>query len=761
MSGTISLSSISSNSPEMATVLLEWNTTIAPTTYTIFLVQTDLTNDASANCPDFFRSISGTITSGATDGSIYVTVDGLESNTKYLASAQVRLGVGTTTQSTFLQTSTTTNLITTMAQPSIYLIGTSPTSVTVAVNYELGGCYYALPDKVQFYYTDGTTIQTKLFEDPYNLIENDFVINGLTKDTTYLFSCEIANEAGFSEISNSISATPSDIPFPPQDVTATLTNTNYGRGAITVMWAQPSSGSVPVSSYEIYDASSNTLLGTVTGSTYSFLFDGSNNPPPVLGKYYKFYVIAVGFTGDSEPSKTTRPDVLFATVPNVVTDLSANSSKAKIVVTWSPPVGNSGSNVYTYDLQYKLSTDVSYNPIVTGVTSPYTITSGLIVGQTYNIRVRADNSIGNGNWTTVNVKVITDPNPPVIRIVSPEFGRSDSLLNNTDPNTIYNFNLAWSKPNDVSGVTVADYKVNWSYTPAGGVSDVSGSYLTLSSEGNYSIFIRPDILPDASGNRIGRGAYYKFTVQTISTDGAISIPSAPAYGQGFTRPPIIKNFTTTSGNTSAQLNWDASYNLSAYPNSATAAQTGWLYDTSGNYKITVTDPSNISTNYYTSDSSYNVTGLTNGKKYNLTLQPNFKFFLPTPQTNPVNNVQTSYQTVIPNNLTTRGFDATGLLFDAAGPVFESAPVVSKLVNGQYNVRVLVRSDIPMKRVVSLAVAENDSVPSQIIQKSDINNEIEEGLYEYNFVYDFPVVGALCFATNGADLTTSSPTFPPE
>jgi hypothetical protein len=759
MSGTVSLSSISSNSPDSATVLLSWNTTIAPTTYTIFLVQTDLTNDASANCSEFFRSVSGTINTGELESSTYIYIGDLEPNTKYLASAQIRIGTGTVSQARYLQSDPelTTILITIMEKPLIHVSGKSENTVTLTVKYfgPLDTCYYAFPDKVQFYYTDGVTIQSKLFEDPYNFLENDYVIDGLTSGTTYYFSCEVANEAGFSEVSETVIETPDDTPLAPQDVSANLTDTDYGQGEITVTWSAPLPGSVTVDYYEIYDDPSGELLGTVDGEVYEFLFNESNGA--ILGRTYSFYVIAVSIAGvDSPRSEPSTTDILFATVPDYVFDLSANCDLSIVTVEWQPPVGDSGDNVYTYTLQYKLVTalDASYITI-SNATSP-TELSGLTVGAEYDIRVRATNSIGNGLWEYTTVLVTAEPNPPTNLQVYPIFGSSDGTSYaelNTDPNTIYNFVLKWDPPADIEGVTIADYQVNWSYINPINSVIVSGSYTTLLNTGSSSILPRPDLL--ANPNNLGRGFFYTFTVQAISTDEVIGNPSAEKEARAYTRVPAIQNFTATPGNGSVQLEWNPDYSLSAYPDNTTIdLQTGWSYETDGSFQIVATPTSGgpLQT-FYTSDNSYNVTGLTNGISYKFVLQPNIVFFQPLPKTNPQIGASIATESATPI--------APTRSFDEAGPVFESAPIISQLYNGQYNVRVLVRSDIPMKRVVSLAVAENDSVPHQIIQKSDVNNEVAPGLYEYNFVYDFPLVGALCFATNGADLTTSSPTFPPE
>ena len=83
--------------------------------------------------------------------------------------------------------------------------------------------------------------------------------------------------------------------------------------------------------------------------------------------------------------------------PPTASTVTKNSIQVSFVsVTTSPE--NRGTDVDTYDIQYKRTADPTFTEVL-GVTSPYTITT-LDVDTVYEIQVRAVNIHGNGGWST-------------------------------------------------------------------------------------------------------------------------------------------------------------------------------------------------------------------------------------------------------------------------------------------------------------------------------------------------------------------------
>jgi len=67
-------------------------------------------------------------------------------------------------------------------------------------------------------------------------------------------------------------------------------------------------------------------------------------------------------------------------------------------LSWTPN-GDGGSAITSYDIGYG-TTPTADSVLYMGAVSPQYI-SGLIPGTTYYFRVRANNAVGNGTWSTI------------------------------------------------------------------------------------------------------------------------------------------------------------------------------------------------------------------------------------------------------------------------------------------------------------------------------------------------------------------------
>ncbi len=115
---------------------------------------------------------------------------------------------------------------------------------------------------------------------------------------------------------------------------------------------------------------------------------------------------------------TTTKSVLGLNTPGLVTSLAATPSSSTVGLTWVAPVGNGGSAITDYTIEYKTSAASSWTTFNDGTsTTASTTVTGLSGGTAYNFRVKAVNASGSGNYSTVN-STTTDGTAPVISSVS-------------------------------------------------------------------------------------------------------------------------------------------------------------------------------------------------------------------------------------------------------------------------------------------------------------------------------------------------------
>ena len=114
----------------------------------------------------------------------------------------------------------------------------------------------------------------------------------------------------------------------------------------------------------------------------------------------------------------------------------------EISVSWTAP-DDGGETITGYDTRYKLSTvsDWTDGPSVNGTTTSTTIT-GLTNGLTYNVQVRAENSIGTSEWSTsATLKVFTVPDAPGVPTVTGQDRQLEVIWGAPDNGGKYNHGL--------------------------------------------------------------------------------------------------------------------------------------------------------------------------------------------------------------------------------------------------------------------------------------------------------------------------------
>ncbi|MCD6025263.1 MAG: fibronectin [Fibrobacteria bacterium] len=170
-------------------------------------------------------------------------------------------------------------------------------------------------------------------------------------------------------------------PGAPTNVTAVA-----GAGQATVSWTAPLSiGSGAILSYKARAVQDTAKNCTWTTGPLSCVITGLTN-----GTAYTFTVTASNGAGAGAASAASAA-VTPATVPGAPTGVTAIQVGQSARVTWIAPASNGGAAITSYTAT---STPGSGSCTTTGTTCD--ITSGLTIGTSYTITVRATNSAGAG-----------------------------------------------------------------------------------------------------------------------------------------------------------------------------------------------------------------------------------------------------------------------------------------------------------------------------------------------------------------------------
>jgi fibronectin type 3 domain-containing protein len=273
---------------------------------------------------------------------------------------------------------------------------------------------------------------------------------------------------------NELSATPLSTPLAPTGVSAQASTSQVSLTWNTVAGA---------SNYSVYRGTSiGSLSLLASGITVANYLDAS------VSNATTYYYAIRSFNGlDSANSTVVSAKPLATPAVPTLTALSTTSVR----VTWSAVVGADA-----YDIRYGTSTG-SYTSTISNASSPYTI-SGLTVGTTYYIVLRAKNSVGSGATTdSTEGNVTTALNMPsgLAAVATP--GQIRLTWNAMSPATfnLYRGTSSGSYVRIVSGTSVTSYNDT-------GISDGVTYYYAVTSfngtESAYSIEVSARSIADFS-----------------------------------------------------------------------------------------------------------------------------------------------------------------------------------------------------------------------------------------------------------------------
>ena len=281
-------------------------------------------------------------------------------------------------------------------------------------------------------------------------------LTGLTNGTAYQVRVRATNRSGDSSWSTSATATPADEPAKPSAPTVAVWNKS-----LRVSWTAPANNGASITDYDVRHCVNTT--GCANDSDWTKLDDTGNNSTNTAttatissltnGTAYRVQVRAGNSVGDGPWSDSTNatPAAQKPEAPGAPTLSYGDQS---LSASWSAPADN-GASITDYDVRYCINStgcdaDSKWTALDdTGNNATSTATSasitGLTNGTSYQVQVRAGNSVGDGAWSaSATEKPSTVPTKPAAPTLTVQ---NQSL------------DVEWAAPSGDGGSAVTGYKV--------------------------------------------------------------------------------------------------------------------------------------------------------------------------------------------------------------------------------------------------------------------------------------------------------------
>ena len=220
----------------------------------------------------------------------------------------------------------------------------------------------------------------------------EYEVQASVKDSTDALTAADFHPNRIRTIRFTTSAAPAEKPGKP-----TISAVTPGVGSLTVTWSAPSSdGGAPITGYKVLWKSGNQGFSTSRQRTTDGETTTDTIPNLNKGVLYTVRVIAMNSAGDSDPSDQMTGTPLGSPGAPAV---SAQPGETSLVVSWTPPSVTGGSPITGYNVQWRQSGTSAWNdrPALGANAASDTIPN-LTGGTTYQVRVRAVNGHGNGDW---------------------------------------------------------------------------------------------------------------------------------------------------------------------------------------------------------------------------------------------------------------------------------------------------------------------------------------------------------------------------
>ena len=358
-------------------------------------------------------------------------------------------------------------------------------------------------------------------------------ITGLTNGTAYDVRVRATNAEGSSEWSDASTGTPATVPAAPATPTVTAAHQQ-----LSVTWTAPNANGSPILNYILeYKPSDDTSWTAVTVTLTTTTLTGLTN-----GTEYDVRVRAVNAVGNSawSSSVTGTPQ----SVPATPAAPTVTRGDTELTIIWTAP-NDRGSAITDYDIQYKTSSATAWTDhALTGTGTSTTIT-GLTNGTTYDVRVRAENTVGESAWSaSTSLSPGTIPATPAAPTLTAGNGR---------------LSVAWTAPAN-GGHVLTSYDIQYRAGASAPWQDVAftGGLLTstiivgLTNGRSYDVRVR-------ASNTIGVSEWSAFA--SASPQAVPSTPDAPTVTRGDTQ--LLVSWTAPADQGSALTGYDVQYKTSS------------------------------------------------------------------------------------------------------------------------------------------------------------------------------------------------------
>jgi hypothetical protein len=361
-------------------------------------------------------------------------------------------------------------------------------------------------------------------------------ISGLVLGTTYRFTVYSSNSAGQSIAAVAVSNLIFQItPGVPTSVTSTLTPTGNPIGVL-VSFTPPVNLGGGVSNYIATAYLGATAISSATGPSSPLTITGLT-----AGTTYTYSVKATNTAGTSVAS-TPAPSLKYIIQPAAPTTVSVSLhpiiNPTGIRITFTFPSNVSGDTVTYYARAVDVSPNGQATVTATSTSSPIDMSTGLVIGTTYQISVYSSNTAGQSTATLAAsaLKYYTIPDAPTLNSVAltPTGNPSGVLVSFTPP------------VNTGGGVS--------SYT----ATAYSGATVVSSVTGPSSPLTIPSVNSTTGATLLVGGNTYTYKVVAINPSGTsvastnvpsltyYSKPSRPIIGMITLDPPATPNSVDVS-----------------------------------------------------------------------------------------------------------------------------------------------------------------------------------------------------------------------
>lgn len=250
-------------------------------------------------------------------------------------------------------------------------------------------------------------------------------ITGLTRATHYYFRTLVRNSANYWSDWSSVGEFDTLPTKPGKENTPSITEVTASSFKVTYT-GNADGGGLPITANQVQVSTNNSFTALV--------YDGqpaNNTTITGLASAQTYYVRVRAYNayGWSDSWSDAAQTTTAATVPGQVGGFALSStSQSGAVVSWAAP-SNGGSAITGYTLQIATNTGFTTGlQTISASGTGYTLT-GLTPGTQYYARVRANNAVGNGAYSTTLPFTTVSGKPQIVSDVAGlEFTRTSGLM---------------------------------------------------------------------------------------------------------------------------------------------------------------------------------------------------------------------------------------------------------------------------------------------------------------------------------------------